>query len=313
MELRYLRYFVAVVEEQSFTKAAERLFIAQPPLSRQIQNLENELGVQLFERGSRPLQTTTAGQFLYQHALKLLSNAEEVKSMTKRIGLIERTLTIGFVGSLLFGLLPRIIYLYRQQHPNLNIQLVELSTTEQIQALKEGKIDVGFGRLRISDPAVKRVLLRKERLVVAAHSSHPIAQRIEGVYLADLVEEKLFLYPNTPKPNFSSQLLNIFAEHSLVPKHVRELREIQLALGLVAAGEGLCIIPASADTIRFPHLVYIPILDSDAVSPIFITARAMDKSGDLQSLFDCIYHVYDLEGIPYQRTVFILDNDTEYD
>ena len=96
MELRYLRYFVAVVEEQSFTKAAERLFIAQPPLSRQIQNLENELGVQLFERGSRPLQTTTAGQFLYQHALKLLSNAEEVKRMTKLIGLIERTLTIGF-------------------------------------------------------------------------------------------------------------------------------------------------------------------------------------------------------------------------
>lgn len=304
MELRYLRYFVAVVEEQSFTKAAERLFIAQPPLSRQIQNLENELGVQLFERGSRPLQTTTAGQFLYQHALKLLSNAEEVKSMTKRIGLIERTLTIGFVGSLLFGLLPRIIYLYRQQHPHLNIQLVELSTTEQIQALKEGRIDVGFGRLRISDPAVKRVLLRKENLVVAAHSSHPLTQRVEGVHLADLVDEKLFVYPNTPKPNFSTQLMNIFAEHSLVPKHIRELREIQLALGLVAAGEGICIIPASADTIRFPHLLYIPILDSGAVTPIFITARAMDNSADLQSLFDSIYQVYDLEGIAYERSVF---------
>lgn len=117
MELRHLRYFVAVVEEQSFTKAAEKLFIAQPPLSRQIQNLESELGIQLFERGSRPLQTTPAGQFFYQHAVKLLSNAEEVKSMTKRIGLVERSITMGFVGSLLFGLLPRIIYLYRQQHP----------------------------------------------------------------------------------------------------------------------------------------------------------------------------------------------------
>jgi LysR family transcriptional regulator, benzoate and cis,cis-muconate-responsive activator of ben and cat genes len=99
MELRHLRYFVAVVEEQSFTKAAEKLFIAQPPLSRQIQNLEQELDIQLFERGSRPLKTTEAGQFFYQHAVKLLSNAEEIKSMTKRIGIADRTITIGFVGS----------------------------------------------------------------------------------------------------------------------------------------------------------------------------------------------------------------------
>lgn len=138
--------------------------------------------------------------------------------MTKRIGLIERSVTIGFVGSLLYGLLPRIIYLFRQQQPHLNIQLMELSTTEQLQALKEGRIDVGFGRLRISDPAVRRILLRKERLVVAAHTSHPIAQRTEGVYLADLIDEKMFMYPTSPKPNFSTQLLNIFAEHSLVPK-----------------------------------------------------------------------------------------------
>ena len=158
MELRHLRYYVAVVEEQSFTKAAEKLFIAQPPLSRQIQNLEAELGVQLFERGSRPLKTTEAGQFFYQHAVKLLSNAEEVKAMTQRVGLVEKTVTMGFVGSLLYGLLPKIVYLFRQQQPHLKIELIEMSTKDQIQALKEGRIDVGFGRLRISDPAVRRVL-----------------------------------------------------------------------------------------------------------------------------------------------------------
>ena len=105
MELRHLKYFVTVAEEQSFTKAAEKLFIAQPPLSRQIQNLENEFGVLLFERGSRPLQLTEAGEFFYQHAVKLLANAEEIKSMTKRVGMVERTVRIGFVGSLLYGLL----------------------------------------------------------------------------------------------------------------------------------------------------------------------------------------------------------------
>ncbi len=303
MELRHLRYFVAVVEAQSFTKAAEKLFIAQPPLSRQIQNLEAELGVQLFERGSRPLLTTEAGQFFYQHALKLLSNAEEIKSMTQRVGLIQKTITMGFVASLLYGLLPKMVYLFRQQHPNLKIELIEMNTKDQIQALKEGRIDVGFGRLRISDPAVRRVLLREEPLMVAVHNSHPYASHTEGVYLANIVDEDLFLYPNYNKPNFSTQVRALFSEYGLDPEHFKEVREIQLALGLVAAGEGICVVPASARTINFSHLNYIPLLDDAAVSPIFLAIRNMDESEQIRSLFDCIYQVYDLEAIKYDRAV----------
>ncbi|MGQ8974144.1 LysR substrate-binding domain-containing protein [Acinetobacter schindleri] len=303
MELRHLRYFVAVVEEQSFTKAAEKLFIAQPPLSRQIQNLEQELDIQLFERGSRPLKTTEAGQFFYQHAVKLLSNAEEIKSMTKRIGIADRTISIGFVGSLLFGLLSRIVFLFKQQHPQLKIEMVEINTSEQIQALKEGRIDVGFGRLRISDPAVKRVLLREERLMVAAHSSHFFSQR-DGVNLAELVDQPLFLYPNNGKANFSTQVRGIFSEYGLEPKNIRAVSELQLALGFVAAGEGVCIVPESAHSIQLAHLNYIPILDESAVSPVFLTMRNMDESEDIMSLFDCIYQVYDLEAIKYDRNSF---------
>ena len=300
MELRHLRYFVAVVEEQSFTKAAEKLFIAQPPLSRQIQNLESELGISLFERGSRPLKTTEAGQFFYQHAVKLLSNAEEVKTMTKRIGLIEKTVTMGFVGSLLYGLLPKIVYMFRQLQPRLKIELVEMSTKDQIQALKEGRIDVGFGRLKISDPAVRRVLLREEPLMLAVHTSHSLADS-KGTYFADIEDENLFLYPSHPKPNFSTQVRNLFSEHGLDPKNLKEVREIQLALGLVAAGEGMCIVPESAKTIQLPNLKYIPLLDSSAKSPIFMAIRCMDESEDIHSLFDCIYQVYDLEGFQYDR------------
>lgn len=301
MELRHLRYFVAVVEEQSFTKAAEKLFIAQPPLSRQIQNLESELGILLFERGSRPLKTTEAGQFFYQHAVKLLSNAEEVKTMTKRIGLIEKTITMGFVGSLLYGLLPKIVYMFRQQQPHLKIELVEMSTKDQIQALKEGRIDVGFGRLRISDPAVRRVLLREEPLMVAVHVSHYLAFEEKGTYLVNIEDENQFLYPSHPKPNFSTQVRNIYSEHGLDPKNLKEVREIQLALGLVAAGEGICVVPESAKTIQLPNLKYIPLLDSSAKSPIFLATRNMDESEDIRSLFDCIYQVYDLEGFHYDR------------
>ena len=303
MELRHLRYFVAVVEEQSFTKAAEKLFIAQPPLSRQIQNLEQELDIQLFERGSRPLKTTEAGQFFYQHAVKLLSNAEEIKSMTKRIGIADRTISIGFVGSLLFGLLSRIMFLFKQQHPYLKIEMMEMNTYEQIQALKEGKIDVGFGRLRISDPAIKRVLLREEPLVAAVHASHPLGQR-SGVNLSELVDHQLFLYPNTGKANFASQVRGIFSEYGLEPKNVREVRELQLALGFVAAGEGICLVPESAKNIKLAHLNFIPILDSFAVSPVFMAIRNMDESEYIQFLFDAVYQVYDLEAVQYDRAVF---------
>ncbi|TCM64446.1 DNA-binding transcriptional LysR family regulator [Acinetobacter calcoaceticus] len=301
MELRDLTCFVAVVEEQSFTKAAERLFIAQPPLSRKIQKLEQELGTQLFERGSRPLQTTSAGHFFYQHATKLLANAEEVKSMTKRVGSAERVIRMGFVASLLYGLLPRIIYSYRQQQPQLKVEVVEMSTKDQIQALKEGKIDVGFGRLRISDPAVRRVLLREERLTVAMHSSHPFSQYKQGIFLADIVDEHQFFYPTTPKPNYTTQIQALFSEHGLTTKRGQEARDIQLALGLVAAGEGICIVPEGANAIQLPYVNYVPLMDADAVSPIYLAMRGMDASDDILALFHCIFQVFDQEGIKYDK------------
>ncbi|MHA3104694.1 LysR family transcriptional regulator [Acinetobacter sp. ANC 3791] len=300
MELRHLRYFVAVVEEQSFTKAAERLFIAQPPLSRQIQNLEQELGIQLFERGSRPLKTTPAGQFFYQHAIKLLSNAEQMVSMTQRINAVQTTIRIGFVSSLLFGLLPRIIYLYRQKHPELKIELIEMGTQTQIEALKDGRIDVGFGRLKISDPAIKRVLLRNEKLTVAVHASHPLNQhKDKGVHLADLVDENILLYPSTAKPNFSTHVLSIFSEHGLEPQKLTEAREIQLALGLVAAGEGVCIVPESTNSIQLAQLNYLPLIDPNALSPIFLAIRNMEDSNYIYTLFETIRRIYDYEGFFY--------------
>lgn len=301
MDMRRLRYYVTVAEEQSFTKAAEKLFIAQPPLSRQIQNLETDLGIQLFERGSRPLKMTTAGEFLYQHAVKLLSNAAEIKAMTQRIGGLEHTITMGFVGSVLYGLLSKIVYLYSQQQPHLKIEMVEMTTMQQIIALKDGRIDVGFGRLHISDPAIKRVLLRDEALFLALHSSHHLAANKEGIYLADIVNENIFLYPNQVQPSFATLVQNLFSEYNLDPANLRTVRELQLALGFVAAGIGVCIVPESARSIQLAHLHYLPILDATAVSPIFMSVRNMDKSKDLVALLDCIYQIYDLEGFKYDR------------
>ncbi|CAM9297690.1 cis,cis-muconate-binding transcription regulator CatM [Acinetobacter bereziniae] len=244
MELRHLRYFVTVVEEQSITKAAEKLCIAQPPLSRQIQKLEEELGILLFERGSRPVRTTDAGQFFYQHAVQILTHTAQATSMAKRISSINMIIRIGYVSSLLYALLPQIIYLFRQNNPDIQVELLEYGTKDQIEALKLGKIDLGFGRLRISDPAIKRILLRKEKLKLAIHKNHYLTEYVhKGIYLSQIIDESIFSYPATQKPNFSTLIQSIFTELGLVPKNMIEVREIHMALGLVSSGEGVCIIP----------------------------------------------------------------------
>jgi DNA-binding transcriptional LysR family regulator len=301
MELRHLRYFVTVVEEQSSTKAAEKLCIAQPPLSRQIQKLEEELGILLFERGSRPVRTTDAGQFFYQHAVQILTHTAQATSMAKRISSINMIIRIGYVSSLLYALLPQIIYLFRQNNPDIQVELLEYGTKDQIEALKLGKIDLGFGRLRISDPAIKRILLRKEKLKLAIHKNHYLTEYVhKGIYLSQIIDESIFSYPATQKPNFSTLIQSIFTELGLVPKNMIEVREIHMALGLVSSGEGVCIIPESASDIGMKNLVYIPILDMEAYSPISLAVRNMDQSPYLSKVLECVKQVFEEEGIPLQ-------------
>lgn len=299
MDIRHLKYFVAVVEEQSFTKASERLFIAQPPLSRQIQNLEDELGLQLLERGSRPVKTTEAGHFFYQYAKKILGNIDQMVSMTKRVGQVDKTLKIGFVGSLLLGLLPQIIYEFRKLLPNVNIELIEMGTLEQLEALKKGEIDVGFGRLKFSDPSIKRILLRNEPLVLAINKYHPLAQHGNGIYLADIVDETLLCYPKVGAETFANYIHNLFAEHGLTPRNIKYLSTIQLALGIVASGEGVCIVPHNSRSIHMANLQYLPILDVGAVSPIFLSFREGSGSEYTQLLLqtiELIYQKVEIEG-----------------
>src|SRR5581483_7273020 len=113
-------------------------------------------------------------RFFYLHATRLLAETAELESMTRRVGKIERSLSVGFVGSTLYGMLPKIIRRYRQQYPQVELTLHEMSTMDQIQALKEGRIDVGFGRIRLEDPSIRRVVLREERMIVALPAGHPL-------------------------------------------------------------------------------------------------------------------------------------------
>lgn len=299
MELRHLRYFVAVAEERNFTRAAKRLHIAQPPLSRQIQQLEEALGVQLFERNSRPLKLTETGKFFYSHAVHLLAQTSELESMTRRVGNIERSLSVGFVGSTLYGMLPKIIRRFRDENKAVELSLHEMSTMDQIRALKDGRIDVGFGRIRHEDANIRRVILREEKMIVALPVGHPLSLSKPQLSLRDLIYETLIVFPKAPRPSFADQVLSAFQERALTPRRVYDVRELQIALGLVAAGEGISVVPSSVYGLKRDDVSYMELDDPTLTSPIIMSMRAMDESRDIREMLDLIYRLYEEEQIPY--------------
>lgn len=278
MDLRQLRYFVAVAREKNFTRAADSLNIAQPPLSRQIQLLEEELGVTLILRTSRPLRLTEAGRLFYEQALQVLGRVDQMAEATRRLGRNQNSaLSIGFVPSTLYGGLPMLVRKLRQAAPDLDIRLSEMVSMHQVHALKEGRIDLGFGRLRHSEPGVTGIVLREERLAVAIPETHPLADSDRPLPVSALAGQKLLVYPRAPRPSYADHVLRILNGYDVRPAELEEVSEMQTALGLVAAAVGVCIVPASARRTR--QDICYRLLDGErATSPVVLSHRAGDSS-----------------------------------
>jgi DNA-binding transcriptional LysR family regulator len=293
MEIRHLRYFITVAKERNFTRAAEKLHIAQPPLSRQIQQLEEEVGMVLFDRDSRPLRLTEAGRLLYEHAAQVLERFDDLRTMMKRFREAERPrFVIGFVASTIYAALPNLIRRFRAETPGLDISLVEMVSLEQIAALKEGRIDVGFGRIRLDDPAVRRDVLREERLVVALPLSHPLLEREGPLSFTELAGEPLILYPRVPRPSYADQVISIFRDRGLEPNIAHEARELQTAIGLVAAEVGICIVPTSVQRLRRDDVVYRELIEQNITSPIIMSRRASDRSHEATVMASVVVEAY---------------------
>jgi DNA-binding transcriptional LysR family regulator len=300
VELRHLRYFVAVARERNFTRAAEQLHIAQPPLSRQVQQLADELKIDLIEPGSRPLRLTEAGRLFYEQAVQVLERVDEMKAMVASLHSADRgRFSIGFVGSTLYAKLPEVIRSYRAARPGVELTLVELTSVEQIAALKEGRIDVGFGRIPLDDAALDRQLLRNEKLVAAVPGNHPTLARSGALQLMDLAAEPLIVYPKAPRPSYADQVLSLFREGGLKPPAVHEVRELQTALGLVAAEAGVCLVPASVERLRRDNVAYRPMAAIQAVSPIIMSTRKGDRSPELALILKLIRQLYRKDGIVF--------------
>ncbi|MBF2028304.1 MAG: LysR family transcriptional regulator [Oscillatoriales cyanobacterium C42_A2020_001] len=260
MELRHLRYFVAVAEELHFNRAAERLHIAQPPLSQQIKQLEAELGVELFyRRTKRQVQLTEAGQVFLQATYRILTQVEQAISDTQRAGRGETgTLIIGFTSTVVYDILPAILSQYRQQFPNVNLVLQELTTTQQEESLQNHQIEVGFCHPPLKENSLELEQILREPLVVAVAETHPLACETT-ISIDSLANESFILFPRHLGPGFYDQIVSFCQQANFSPKVVQEAVQMQTIIGLVSANIGVAFVPASLQNLRRSGVTYKPL------------------------------------------------------
>lgn len=260
MELRHLRYFVAVAQELHFGRAAQKLAMAQPPLSQQIQQLEDELGVKLFERTKRHVELTPAGQLFLEQVQSILAQLEQASEAARRVGRGEvGRLEIGYVYSATLQLLPPFIEAFREQYKDIQLELYEKTTLQQLQALEEKRIQLGFIRGPLDEAVRKRddlefEVIAKEHLLVALSHNHPLAA-LSCVPLKELANESLIIFPRYTNPGHYEQIITLCREAGFIPHVSQELAQLHTILGLVAVGMGMAFVPSSAQTLGLHGVV----------------------------------------------------------
>ena len=274
MNLQRLRYFVAVAEELHFGRAAQRLHMSQPPLSQQIRLLERELEAALFDRSTRRVGLTGAGKFLYPEAVRLLAAADGVdRLMDQRRHGQAGTLRVGFVDSAAYEVMPRVLSEYRRRRPRVDYELHTMSSDEQVQALRGGRIDLGIGRAAADPQHVEATLVMHEPLLVAVGASHRLAASGRA-RLRDLAGEPIIGFDRGVSPSLHAVLAGMLGAEGVAYDPIIEATEYTTILGLVAAGEGVAIVPAGVQTFRPPGLHYAPLQDPQASVPLLLLTRA---------------------------------------
>lgn len=278
MEMRQLHYFVAVAEELHFKKAAERLQMTQPPLSQQIQSLEKELGVTLLNRTKRSVKLTEAGE-AFLHAVKQMlahldKAVEEVRLLDcGKMGRIR----IGFVGSATYDVLPQMLRSFREHNPNVDVELAELPSPDQVRALLNGAIDVGVLRPPVPNDAIATETIQQVPCVLAIAQKHPLAGRC-SIELADLAGEPFVTLKRIIWPNLYDDIISMCRHAGFSPLINQEASEFQTLLGLVAAELGVAVVPRSARHF-YPHeVVYKDIRNDSLVVEMALAWRKSETS-----------------------------------
>lgn len=261
MELRHLRYALAIADELHFTRAAQRLGIGQPPLSQQIKLLEQELGTQLFRRLTRGVELTEAGEAFMPHARVALAAAQEAASAARRAALGEvGTLSIGFTSSASFNpRVPRIIGTFREQFPDLTLRLVEHTTARLLDQLRDGAIDVAFLRPALGETEGLRThRLPDEALWAALPPRHRLAGA-SAIDLVDLADDSFVLYPRSNGRLLYDSVIAACRNAGFSPRIAQEAPQMTSTVNLVAAGVGVALVPESMGQLHAHGVTYVPI------------------------------------------------------
>jgi transcriptional regulator, LysR family len=260
--LDQLRGFVAVAEELHFGRAAERLRMTQPPLSRAIQKLERELGVVLFERGSRAVALTPAGAAFLVDARRLMAAATGARETARRVAAgVAGTLSIGFTAMSAVDILPSIVRECDQHLPGVSITLHELVSSEQFDRLEVGDIDIGLVRLPPSSPVLHTRLVHRERLMAAIPASHPLAASPEPLSVTTLDGVDMIDYSRDGASYFSDLVASVLV--NVQPRSRQRVTQIHTMLALVGADRGVAIVPESATAFHLAGVVIRPLLEWD--------------------------------------------------
>ncbi len=297
MELRHLRYFVAVAEELHFGRAAEVLGIAQPPLSQQIKALEQEIGVELLLRTKRSVRLSAAGEIFLAESRKILSQADHAVNAAQRAARGEiGKLVIGFVSSAVYGRVPSIFSTMRARFPDVSLVLQDLSSEEQVEAMKAHRLDVGLIRPPVpaAEPLEVRVIWR-EPVVVALPQNHRLAGR-KSIALSELAGESFLQVPRRYGPGFYDLLMRTCAMAGFSPKIVQEARSAPTIVNLVAGGMGISIIPSSLQALQRKGVVYRPIEPPAPTTDLAVMWRPDDPSPALHAFLEILWSVSELEG-----------------
>ncbi|MEG4044078.1 LysR family transcriptional regulator [Microcoleus sp. Pol17_C1] len=294
MELRHLRYFIAVAEELNFTRAAEKLHIAQPPLSQQIQHLEAELGFQLFQRTKRTVHLTAAGQVFFEEAGKILQQVDRAIQLGRQTSRGELgQLTIGFVSSAAHNVVPAILQAFRTRCPAVKLELHELTTNEQLQRLRFGQIDIGFVRPPVEEDGINSEIVFREPLIVALPKTHPAADRTH-LELRELSTEPFILFPRSQAPGLYDAIVSLCQQAGFSPIAAQEAIQMQTIVSLVAAEMGVAIVPASMQNFQRSGVVYKALPESTSIVAIALIWRS-EPTAAVQQFLEIARHISGFE------------------
>ena len=258
MDMRQLKYFIAVAEEGNIGRAAARLNMAQPPLTRQIQNLESDLGVMLFARTARGVELTDAARELLRDARAIRSMIAAATERAQRAGKGQvGRLDVGVYGSAMFDIVPRLLRAFKKDHPDVKVVLHPGQTPQQVIALKQGRIQIAFERLLPLDPQIQVAVVAREPLYVALNDHHALAQQ-KSVHISALKSEPMIVN-SSPGSQVTSRVMELCRVNGFEPVIAHESEDVIAAAALAASGYGICFVPRSLTNLQMPHLAYRPL------------------------------------------------------